>query len=243
MRPPLFPPPVKGSGSAFGNSVQVVRRPAQVEGHHDRAHSPAGVAGPSSLSHDTNTSPHPSASNPEDELTRIRACLRPPPIPGVEDWGIPPATAEPCDPELEASRLRFHLIRLGNPPKHFNDSLMSNRSFRNPHLYAKLVEFVDVDEKCSNMPKGCWDMDELDGWDAKKIATAQKACLKEQSAAQAPGKRDKIAFTSSSSSTGHGPSRTVPPAPSKRDVKGKRDTRKYDPYNGENRYKNPGTRW
>jgi hypothetical protein len=34
---------------------------------------------------------------------------------------------------------------------------MSNKSFRNPHLYAKLVEFVDVDESGTNYPKDVWD--------------------------------------------------------------------------------------
>ena len=34
---------------------------------------------------------------------------------------------------------------------------MSNRSFRNPHLYTKLVEFVDVDERTTNFPKDIWD--------------------------------------------------------------------------------------
>ena len=34
---------------------------------------------------------------------------------------------------------------------------MSNRSFRNPHLYNKLVEFVDVDERTTNFPKDIWD--------------------------------------------------------------------------------------
>lgn len=38
---------------------------------------------------------------PEDELMRIRALLHPPPIPGVDDWGIPPEASEPCDPALE----------------------------------------------------------------------------------------------------------------------------------------------
>jgi len=36
-----------------------------------------------------------------DELTRIRALLRPPPIPGVEDWGIPPESTSPCNPDVE----------------------------------------------------------------------------------------------------------------------------------------------
>ncbi|KAJ3565849.1 hypothetical protein NP233_g7382 [Leucocoprinus birnbaumii] len=48
---------------------------------------------------------------------------------------------------------------------------MSNRSFRNPHLYAKLVEFVDVDERATNFPKDIWDpLDLQEDWFADKIA-------------------------------------------------------------------------
>lgn len=55
-------------------------------------------------------------------------------------------------------------------PKHFNDSLMANRSFRNPHLYAKLVEFVDVDESTTNFPKDLWDPQDVDDdWYADRI--------------------------------------------------------------------------
>jgi hypothetical protein len=47
---------------------------------------------------------------------------------------------------------------------------MSNRSFRNPHLYAKLVEYVDVDERVTNFPKHIWDPDDVqDEWFADKI--------------------------------------------------------------------------
>jgi hypothetical protein len=47
---------------------------------------------------------------------------------------------------------------------------MSNRSFRNPHLYAKLVEFVDVDERATNFPKELWDpRDVQEDWFADKI--------------------------------------------------------------------------
>lgn len=47
---------------------------------------------------------------------------------------------------------------------------MSNRSFRNPHLYAKLVEFIDVDERTTNFPKEVWDPDDVEaGWFADKI--------------------------------------------------------------------------
>jgi len=41
---------------------------------------------------------------------------------------------------------------------HFNERLEKNTSFHNPKIYAKLVEFVDIDEHGSNLdqynPKG-----------------------------------------------------------------------------------------
>ena len=47
---------------------------------------------------------------------------------------------------------------------------MMNRSFRNPHLYAKLVEFVDVDEKATNFPRDVWDPTDMrEEWFADKI--------------------------------------------------------------------------
>ena len=49
---------------------------------------------------------------------------------------------------------------------------MSNRSFRNPHLYAKLVEFVDVDERTTNFPPSIWDPHDVEPeWFADKIGT------------------------------------------------------------------------
>jgi len=38
----------------------------------------------------------------EDDLDRIRTLLRPPPIPGVIDWGIPGPSTAPCDPAIKA---------------------------------------------------------------------------------------------------------------------------------------------
>jgi hypothetical protein len=49
---------------------------------------------------------------------------------------------------------------------------MSNRSFRNPHLYAKLVEFVDVNEKTTNFPPDIWDPNDVnEEWFADRIGT------------------------------------------------------------------------
>jgi hypothetical protein len=38
----------------------------------------------------------------------IRSLLCPPPIPGVDDWGIPPASQNPCDPGVEVGDRRTH---------------------------------------------------------------------------------------------------------------------------------------
>ncbi|KAF4564490.1 hypothetical protein EYR40_010652 [Pleurotus pulmonarius] len=132
---------------------------------------------------------------PPDELRQIRALLKPPQIPGFEDFGIPSPSTESCNATIEAKLAQFHALKRDTKnPKHFNDSLMSNRSFRNPHLYAKLVEFVDVDERATNFSKEIWDPDAVrDEWFADKIAEVQKARSEQQ--AESSGKRSRIEFT------------------------------------------------
>jgi len=135
------------------------------------------------------------------DLGKIRTVLFPPPIPGVDDWGIPPESQKPCDPEVEAKLIHFHTLK-NDPkaPKHFNDSLMMNRSFRNPHLYAKLVEFVDVDEKATNFPRDVWDPTDMrEEWFADKIAEAQKIRYEQQTSGSSHReKRNRIEFDTNS---------------------------------------------
>lgn len=112
VRQPL-PPPHPKNAVASG-SVQLIRRHNQTRTLRHRTHSPSAEPGPSSLpdptgglSQDITPDCPPTVQNindteePEDELTGIRTLLRPPPIPGVADWGIPPASSQPCDIELE----------------------------------------------------------------------------------------------------------------------------------------------
>jgi len=40
-------------------------------------------------------------------LGKIRRVLCPPPIVDVDDWGIPPESQQPCDPEVEVSDHRI----------------------------------------------------------------------------------------------------------------------------------------
>jgi hypothetical protein len=50
--------------------------------------------------------PNDNEGEEQDELAQLRKLLRPPPIPGVEDWGIPPEPDEGAvdlDPEVLVS--------------------------------------------------------------------------------------------------------------------------------------------
>lgn len=64
---------------------------------------------------------------------------------------------------------------------------MSNRSFRNPHLYAKLVEFVDVDESATNFPKDIWDpTDVKDEWFCDRIGAFSCTVLRSENSCIIP---------------------------------------------------------
>ena len=104
------------SGRRITKAQVIIRRPAITHKNQIRAHisddivqeeeDQSQVAGPSSREPDSpmDLSPSSSRAGPsdefQDELSRIRALLHPPPIPGVDDWGIPPESSEPCDPAL-----------------------------------------------------------------------------------------------------------------------------------------------
>ena len=108
-----------------------------------------------------------------DEAAQLRQLVLPRPVPGLLDFGIPSAPEGEPDPALavcafpvpillaasytlQAKLANFRSLKQSQN-RHFNDALMSNRAFRNPHLYATLVEFVDVDERATAFPKDVWD--------------------------------------------------------------------------------------
>ncbi|KAH9936983.1 HCNGP-like protein-domain-containing protein [Fomitopsis serialis] len=200
------------ASSSSGAQV-VIRRPVHVKSrprprrqlsdHAEGDHPGSSAAEPSESGDLPDTASRMSVydeEEPDDELSRIRRLLRPAEIPGVEDWGVPPPPSTPCDPALEAKLTQFMSLKRNlSDPIHFNDSLMSNRSFRNPHLYTRLVEFVDVDERATNFPKELWDpTDVQDEWYADRIAEAQKVRSEQQAAQDGSFKRLKIDFASAS---------------------------------------------
>jgi len=181
------------SGKSTGKSLGIIKRSVHQRGI-TRAH----------ISEEIEVASHPTvaedaqdleSTSEELEIQRLREFLKPPPILDVEDWGIPPPSTEPCDPAIQAKLAQFAAIKRDTDnPRHFNDSLMANRSFRNPHLYAQLVAFVDVDERTTNFPKDVWDPMDVPGeWFADSIAELQKKRSEQQGAAQA--KRSHIDFT------------------------------------------------
>ncbi|CAD6886373.1 unnamed protein product [Tilletia caries] len=166
------------------------------------------------------------------------ACRPPPRADGNKEWGLPSVPQEGADPELEVSpfpildlvpevlpfklkvlslhhyyhpraqaRLaNFHRLKASGT--HFNSSLMRSQAFHNPHIYAKLVSFVDIEETGSNykllIRPGAWDSHDaelLKLGDARTISEVQKRMTEEKQAAQGPGKRSQIAFTAAASST------------------------------------------
>ncbi|KAG6844738.1 hypothetical protein H0H87_004070 [Tephrocybe sp. NHM501043] len=162
-------------------SQVIIRRPAMPKAQ-PRAHLSSDIeaqkpsedsSSGSPMVVDTIPLPHSNSEPGLDELSQIRSMLLPPPIPGVDDWGIPPASTSPPDPAIAAKLAQFNALKTDSSnPKHFNDSLMSNRSFRNPHLYAKLVEFVAVDERVTNFPRNVWVPDDFQpDWYADRIGT------------------------------------------------------------------------
>ncbi|KAI8150384.1 HCNGP-like protein-domain-containing protein [Fennellomyces sp. T-0311] len=92
--------------------------------------------------------------NRTDQAQR-KLLLKPKPIPGVDNWGIPPEPETPCDPErLEKI---VHFLQLRASGHKLNEHLQRNKAFRNPRIYAKLVEFIDLDETGSNFDKSQFD--------------------------------------------------------------------------------------
>ncbi|KAJ1031619.1 hypothetical protein NDA13_002010 [Ustilago tritici] len=56
----------------------------------------------------------------------------------------------PINPAVQANVERYH--KLKSEGVHFNQVLMQNRSFKNPHVYSQLVNHLGIDETSSNLP-------------------------------------------------------------------------------------------
>ncbi|KAF9143648.1 hypothetical protein BGX30_015108 [Mortierella sp. GBA39] len=131
----------------------------------------------------------------------MRALLRPKPIPGVENFGIPPSPESEVNPDVQAKIEQFHKVKTRGI--HFNESLMKNKNFRNPRIYQTLVEAAGLNEIGTNFPKS--EFFDIEGYGPESYATgiaeAQKQASEKLAQQQAMG-RTHIQFVTGS---------TVPP--------------------------------
>ncbi|PRQ69800.1 HCNGP-like protein-domain containing protein [Rhodotorula toruloides] len=116
----------------------------------------------------------------------------------LAEFGIPPVPTGPCKPSVEAKLTNFHNLRVSRG-LHFNDSLHASKAFRNPRIYAKLVDFVDVDETGTNWDKEIWDPKNI-GADASATRIAELQKLRSEAKQATAGQRTSIAFTAPSTS-------------------------------------------
>ena len=86
----------------------VIRRPAHLKTHprarvsDDIVNEPLPAESPPlETEEDLETQPEDASSSDVDEIVRLREFFRPPPIPGLVDWGIPPEPKTQYDPTID----------------------------------------------------------------------------------------------------------------------------------------------
>lgn len=70
--------------------------------------------GPSALDEGTRADGEVTGSDGSGGMGEIRRMLCPPPIADVDDWGIPPESQQPCDPEVEVGGNRDDAEKIGS---------------------------------------------------------------------------------------------------------------------------------
>ncbi|KAJ1973002.1 hypothetical protein H4R35_004357 [Dimargaris xerosporica] len=138
-----------------------------------------------------------------EPLTQRQQLLCPPQLADVKDWGIPPEPPGNADPDVQARFSQWQTMMADGTD--FNTQLYCNKSFRNPHLCAKFIEFLELDEFGSNFPTAVFDPRALSRAQyLEDMARAQQAQADRHKAA-ADRTRTAIDFVASSSpnATGH----------------------------------------
>ncbi|KAG5455411.1 MAG: HCNGP-like protein-domain-containing protein, partial [Olpidium bornovanus] len=125
-----------------------------------------------------------------------RELLKIPPPDGEAPWALPPEPEGEPSAEVQARIQKYHALR--QQGLNYNENLLKNKMYRNPRIYSKLVEFVDLDEIATNFqpevynPKGFCANSYYD-----QLAIVQRKRAEELAASQSAN-RSSVAFTSSS---------------------------------------------
>ncbi|KND01481.1 uncharacterized protein SPPG_03282 [Spizellomyces punctatus DAOM BR117] len=104
---------------------------------------------------------HQGITEPVDDIAiaeaeaKLRQLLKPPPIEGEENSGIPPEPDDEADEATQAKIAKW--LDLKGSGMHFNARLEQTHAFRNPSIMSKLIEYLGLDETGSNYPKEIYD--------------------------------------------------------------------------------------
>ncbi|KAF9364129.1 hypothetical protein BGX34_002446 [Mortierella sp. NVP85] len=109
----------------------------------------------------------------QSHTEQMRLLLRPRPLPGVENFGIPPDPEGEVNPDVQAKIEQFQNVKVARGI-HFNQSLMKNKNFRNPRIYTSLVELVAINEIGSNFDKS--EFFDFEGYGPESYATGIGKC-------------------------------------------------------------------
>ncbi|RKP33467.1 HCNGP-like protein-domain-containing protein [Dimargaris cristalligena] len=95
---------------------------------------------------------------PEDvdvDEAHLRRLLIPPTLPGIANWGIPDEPTGEGDPDVQHKFAQWHdLMQQG---ANFNTRMYQSKAFRNPHICAKLIDHLAIEEIGSNYPTALFD--------------------------------------------------------------------------------------
>ncbi|PLW04731.1 hypothetical protein PCANC_24853 [Puccinia coronata f. sp. avenae] len=139
-----------------------------------------------------------------------------------------PAQQDSINPDLINKITRFKALR--EQGIYFNDNLVKSKSYRNPNIYAKLVEFLNISETSTNFDPTFWHPTGFPpSASAESLRELQQTLADEKTKQRAgtQGKRSTIQFeharTSTSSSTTHSSIRNSLKRERDRDVDRERD--------------------
>ncbi|KAJ2656578.1 hypothetical protein IWW48_004943 [Coemansia sp. RSA 1200] len=86
-----------------------------------------------------------------------------------------------CSSELQDKFSHWHVLK--HQGANFNDALMRNKTFRNPNIYKRLVDHLDLEETGSNMPPDGFDSATLrNDFNVKDLASDQERRAREYAA-------------------------------------------------------------
>ncbi|KAJ2682602.1 hypothetical protein IWW39_005925 [Coemansia spiralis] len=140
------PPPIEGDDAEYESDSDL--RSSAEEAESDRG-SESGKLSPSSLHENTKTD---ACANEADQaayektkrdLDHLLGCSQVPDI-------APQPDAVECPAELQAKFAQWYDLK--QQGANFNETLMRNKTFRNPNIYQWLVDHLGLEEAGSNMP-------------------------------------------------------------------------------------------